>query len=100
MSEHKYEVGQIVNWVNDYGTNLGEREVVGLCNPYSDGGEPRYYIAPIDTPWFALSESELTLSENQRRIAPIGFAETVMQINNGRVLEEVYRRHGMLKQFV
>ena len=97
MSEPKYKVGEIVNYSCN-GNNWGDCEILGMDKPFAVSGEPRYFVAPSDTPWFAISESDLTLSQNQRRIAPVGFAELVMPIMNGHILTEVYRRNGMLKQ--
>lgn len=62
-SERKYKIGDYVNWTNPNGVNLGRRKIIGLD---SRAGETyfsyTYYLDPIDTPWFSISEEELKLT--------------------------------------
>ena len=53
---HKYEVGDSVIWINDYGVNLGKRTIVSKENFY---GRPAYQIEPYDTPWCPVLEKNL-----------------------------------------
>jgi len=56
--EYKFKIGDKVNWENSNGVNLGVRTVIRLDERC---GRPTYYIDPIDTPWFSISEEELTI---------------------------------------
>ena len=56
LVNHKYEVGDSVIWINDYGVNLGKRTIVSKENFY---GRPAYQIEPYDTPWCPVLEKNL-----------------------------------------
>jgi hypothetical protein len=61
MNNPKFKIDDAVNWVNGNGVNLGIRTVVGIDSiTYGISGNG-YYLNPIDTPWFAVKEEELTL---------------------------------------
>ena len=57
---HKYQEGDKVVFTNEFGVCWGVRTITGLCDPYTEGGEPRYFIEPTDCPWFSTAESTLT----------------------------------------
>jgi hypothetical protein len=54
--EHKYEIGDSVVWINDYGVNLGKRTITSKENFH---GRPAYQIEPYDTPWCPVLEKNL-----------------------------------------
>lgn len=56
--ERKFKIGDSVKWTNGNGVNLGRRTIIGFD---SDPKEHRYYIDPIDTPWYSISERNLKL---------------------------------------
>lgn len=56
--DRKFKIGDEVIWTNSNGVNLGKRKVIGYD---TKSIENRYYIDPIDTPWFSISESNLKL---------------------------------------
>lgn len=54
--QYKYSIGDVVHWINSNDVYLGERVIIGK---WHRAGNPTYYIDPIDTPWFDVSEREL-----------------------------------------
>jgi hypothetical protein len=50
---YKFKVGDKVVFTNEYGVCFGVRTITGLD---TRGGEPTYYHAPTDCPWFASDE--------------------------------------------
>lgn len=50
---HQFKVGDKVHYTNDQGVYWGVRTITELD---SRGDRPTYYIAPTDTPWYAVSE--------------------------------------------
>lgn len=52
--EFAFGVGDRVVYINEQGINFGEKTIVGVEENAVRG--PTYYIAPTDTPWFAVSE--------------------------------------------
>jgi len=58
--EHKFKIGDKVNWTNSNGVKLGVRTVIGLD---VRSNRPTYFLDPIDTPWFSVGEEELTGSK-------------------------------------
>jgi hypothetical protein len=57
MEKYKFEIGDVVIWTNENGVYLGPRTII---NRVMIDGKARYYLDPIDTPWFAVSEKNLT----------------------------------------
>lgn len=58
--ERKFNIGDDVKWTNSNGVNLGKRKVIGLdVRSGETYCEYTYFIEPIDTPWFSVSEEEL-----------------------------------------
>ena len=58
--EHKFKIGDKVNWTNSNGVKLGARTIIGLD---ARTNRPTYYLDPIDTPWFAVDEEELEVAD-------------------------------------
>lgn len=58
VTEHKFKIGDKVNWTNSNEVNLGTRTIIGLD---VRSNRPTYYLDPIDTPWFSVGEEELVL---------------------------------------
>lgn len=54
MMQHKYKIGDRLNYTNPQGVCWGERTVTELDER---SGQPCYYITPTDTPWFSVGES-------------------------------------------
>ncbi|MFP3637692.1 hypothetical protein [Paraburkholderia sp. SIMBA_054] len=59
MGKPKYKVGDVVNWVNDYGAVWAARRIVALEDP--DQWGHRYYLEPTDAPWMYTREKNLKL---------------------------------------
>lgn len=53
---HKYNVGDTVIWINDYGVHLGKRVIISKSIRTN---KPTYYIAPNDAPWYDVEECNL-----------------------------------------
>jgi hypothetical protein len=56
MTQHKFAIGDAVDYTNDNGVAWGRKTVIGL----DDRLGPCYYIEPTDTPWFSVRERNLT----------------------------------------
>lgn len=69
MSSHKYAIGEVLFYVNDYGVFWGERRVVELSDPFRPGGEPRYYVETSSAPWFPIGESNLFATRKEAESA-------------------------------
>ncbi len=54
--EHKYEIGDTVLWINDYGVNLGKRTIIKQVELT---GTPSYMIEPHDAHWCSVREENL-----------------------------------------
>lgn len=56
----KYQVGQTVEYTNDYGVKWGKKKIVAIVEnlTYDESGFG-YKIEPTDTPWFAVPERNL-----------------------------------------
>jgi hypothetical protein len=54
----KFELGDIVRYVNDQGVDLGERIITGRA--YEEVRGPCYAIRPTDTEWYRVKERNLT----------------------------------------
>ena len=59
---HKFKIGDKVNYTNCNGVNWGEKTIIGTD---TRTGQPTYYIAPTDTPWFSVREELLELICNK-----------------------------------
>ena len=61
----KFKVGDEVIYTNPQGVVLGNKTIIGVAPPYLTSevaqGVPRYYIAPTDTPWYSVRESDIVL---------------------------------------
>ena len=55
--KYQFNVGDKVEWTNEYGSYRGVKTIVGLGEL---SGEPAYYIEPHDAPWFTIKEQYLT----------------------------------------
>lgn len=53
----RFQIGDRVTWVNDYGVKFPERTIIGRDG--GDGDEPRYFLAPHDAWWMSIRESQL-----------------------------------------
>lgn len=58
--EAKFKIGDKVIYKNSNGVVFGERVIIGLEQTKD---EPKYFIEPTDTPWFAIRESQLRLKK-------------------------------------
>lgn len=56
----KFKEGDFVIWTNEYGVDLGVRQVVQVDPP--DKWSNRYYLEPTDTPWMYVREKQLELA--------------------------------------
>lgn len=56
-TETSFTIGDTVLYTNDYGVDLGRRTIVGVARTTYGVA---YYLAPTDTPWFAVPERELS----------------------------------------
>lgn len=77
MSVHKFEVGQNVVYVNDYGLCWGVKTITELTER---AGQPCYHYEGSDTPWYAVEEKNLRAAaagdegaSNQELQAKYGF---------------------------
>lgn len=62
----KFKIGDEVNWTNSNGVDLGKRKVIGYDTRSGETYfEYTYFIGPIDSPWFSVSEEELKLYEEK-----------------------------------
>lgn len=58
--ERKFKIDDDVIWTNSNGVNLGKRKVIGYDVRSGESYfEYTYFLDPIDTPWFSVSEGEL-----------------------------------------
>ncbi|NMG28425.1 hypothetical protein [Aromatoleum evansii] len=53
----RFQIGDRVSWVNDYGVKFPERTIIGRDG--GDGDEPRYFLSPHDAWWMSIRESQL-----------------------------------------
>jgi hypothetical protein len=54
----KFNIGDPVTFINEYGAKFPERTIVGLDNSqYGDSLEPRYFFEPHDAYWASARES-------------------------------------------
>ena len=85
MSEkrHKFNVGDKVVYVNDFGVCWGVKTITELCDGLSEKDGPRYQYEGTDTPWFPVAERNLTLADAGDLIAA--------EIENLQFLQE---KHG------
>ena len=58
VNKPKFKVGDIANWTNDYGVDLGARTIVRVD---ADIWVVCYYVPPTDTPWMHIREKNLSL---------------------------------------
>ena len=54
---NKFNVDDVVVYINDYGVNFGGKRILGVENDPIRGYV--YYISPTSSPWFAESERNL-----------------------------------------
>lgn len=56
----KFKVGDVVEYINEYGVHIGRRKIAAIddSKAWSDN-EPRYFLAPTDTPWYSVRERYL-----------------------------------------
>ena len=60
-----FNIGQKVTFTNSNGCIYEGKTIVRQASKDETwGDEPRYFIAPTDTPWFPVAESELTAVSN------------------------------------
>lgn len=60
--KHKFAAGDKVIMINDNGVKIrGEKSILAIDTSATG---PRYLIAPSDTPWFSVPESQLSLVES------------------------------------
>lgn len=55
-AEPKFAIGDAVTFTNDQGVVYPGKKITGI---ELQGDEPRYFITPTDTPWFAFRERNL-----------------------------------------
>lgn len=63
----KFEVGQVVVFINSYGVNWGEKTITG--REWDDVRGNIYHYSNSDTPWFATSERNLYEIDDADEIA-------------------------------
>lgn len=68
----KFEVGQRVTFVNDYGVSFPHRTITGIHiypRPHVPVG---YDVTPTDTPWYPIAERNLYLECDNTVYVPLG----------------------------
>ncbi len=56
----KFKIDDVVEYINDNGVHIGQKKIVAIDDSkgWSDN-EPRYFLAPTDTPWYSVRERYL-----------------------------------------
>lgn len=66
---HKFKVGDLVVYTNDFGVCWGVVKITELAEGFSEADGPRYHYEGSETPWYPVSEKNLTLADKQDRFA-------------------------------
>lgn len=88
----KFQIGDLVSWVNDYGVKFPERTVIGLDTSWG-GDEPRYFLSPNDAHWMSVRESALMHDADD----PVVAVEVGHKIRNTEVENEQWFLVGLTK---
>ncbi len=56
----KFKVRDVVEYINEHEVHIGRRRIAAIddSKEWSDN-EPRYFLAPTDTPWYSVRERYL-----------------------------------------
>ncbi|MCA1807450.1 MAG: hypothetical protein LC687_06360 [Actinobacteria bacterium] len=64
-SKHKYAVGDLVVFTNEFGVCWGVVKIAELAEGFTEADGPRYHYVNSDTPWYPTSEKNLTPADTQ-----------------------------------
>lgn len=62
---HKFAIGDLVIFTNDFGVCWGVKEITELAEGFTETDGPRYHYKDSDTPWFPVSEKNLQLADKE-----------------------------------
>ena len=61
----KFQIGQRVTFINDYGVSFPHRTITGIVENPRDGVAIGYDVTPTDTPWYPHAEDNLYYEYDQ-----------------------------------
>lgn len=61
----KFNIGQKVTFVNDYGVSFPHREITEIVENPRHGVRFGYHVVPTDTPWYPYDEKNLFIEYDQ-----------------------------------
>lgn len=62
---HQFQPGDLVVFTNDFGVCWGVKKITSQEPPLTEGGPLRYHYEGSDTPWFPVSEENLTHADEE-----------------------------------